>query len=1405
MDDRGSLVKIDKLTDTNFYVWKQKIQLLLALRDLDEYIDCDTPAETSENYKSWLRADSKARAIISLSLSDDHLEHVRDCTTAKQTWLAILNVFERHTLLNKLAARRDFYTVQMHTSESVLQFVNRVKQLAARLKTMSVVVDDKEMAMAVLNGLPDRFHSLIVALDALGNEQKDFGLDYVKSRLLQEEQRASMNGSGVAKSTQSALLSSQLRRPSSLPPLHCANCGHDGHSAERCWGKDINGRRPSRPAGYLPRKAGTSMKATTSERSAGLVAKEPDEEYVCLVASSAPINSALHQLNARGESTWLVDSGCTSHITFDRSLFSTYEHVSDGSVEMGTKATAAVVGRGNVYLRLKVNGKCVSCVLKDVLHVPDFEYSLLSVSKMSANGLDVVFDNSTCSIRSNERVIATASLVGSLYVLDVYGTTASAHMASLQTWHERFSHVNKPGILSMSRNNVVSGLDVCPNLPSSFARSDVTDSSCNADVCPACVLGKTTRALIPRVRSTPRSSAPLQLVHSDVCGPLQVQSVGGARYFITFVDDYTNWVSVYVLRQKSEAYSKYTLFKSRAELHTERKVKVLRTDRGGEYLSNEFAALLEKDGTQHQLTTAHTPHQNGVAERMNRTLMDLVRAMLAAKNISKRFWAEALVTAVYARNRATSKALPVNNTPFELWMGRKPDVSHLRVFGSRCWYKQNHTETQKLDARAREAMFLGYPENSKAYKLWDFDRGKVEISRDVVFDEAFERANDNAIGSRGGLDLADISFDSQKCVVLDMLPYGEPELDDVSKTIMSSSSAKSGQIDAIEEFQNNFFPQNESPTVNNAVPEPGNPSAPRDMPPESTTQDTSGPRTHSNPESPTLHPAPRRSTRVRRAPSSWWKALLSASPLSSNSTVPLSYRAAVTGPRASFWQTGIDRELASQTKNKTWVLVPRSSETNVLTSRWVFSTKQLPTPSGDLVETAKARLVARGFQQIEGVDYNETFAPVIKFATLRMVLALVAHFDLELHQMDVVTAFLNGDLDEDIYMEQPDGCIDKRRRDWVCKLQKALYGLKQSPRKWHEKVDQFLIEQLGFVTARSDPCLYIKRDKDALMVIALYVDDLLLAGKDMNAIAWMKSEFSKRFEMKDLGEAHKCIGLEISRNRNTRTLYLSQHTYATSVLERFKMSNCNPCATPMELCRPPIDASIIDPPTNCPYRQAIGCLMFLMVGTRPDLSFTVGRLAQSCEQPRQSDWNAVKRVLRYVQGTKNVSLKYVGSADKPSISGYSDADWAGCVKSRKSTSGYVFMLCGGAVSWCSRKQSVLAASSCEAEYIALTETCKEAAWLRRMIADVLGLDNDPTLNVSCDNDGTIASAHNESINRRNKHIDIAYHFARDASRRNIVRFVPCASQANTADILTKPLARVLFERCFKKMGLINAS
>ena len=652
-------------------------------------------------------------------------------------------------------------------------------------------------------------------------------------------------------------------------------------------------------------------------------------------------------------------------------------------------------------------------------------------------------------------------------------------------------------------------------------------------------------------------------------------------------------------------------------------------------------------------------------------------------------------------------------------------------------------------------MMIGYSSQSKGYKLWDADLRRVVVSRSVTFDE------------------------------------------DVSDTVDFDTDSRA------EQHEDGTLPASEVKSV------PMSSQLPDDS--EAVDNDASNSGGADDSHEPTAEPTLRRSSRRSQPPRPFWLTQTHSANLAMvscnvatekcfvSNDVPQSYKEATSGDNTDFWMPAIKKEESSIVRNKTWDLVERTPDMNVLPCMYVFTLKD----SGP-----KARIVAKGCRQVHGVDYGETYAPVVKFTSVRVMLATVAVNDLELHQMDVVTAFLHGDIDKDIYMEVPGGFKDPSRPDLVCKLRKALYGLKQAPRLWHAKIDAFLIDELRFVSSPNDPCLYARHSAGRIMLIALYVDDLLIAGNDSKAIAWIKGELRKRFEMKDLGEARVCLGLEITRDRANRTLHLSQKKYTQSVLERFRMHDAKPVPTPMESgftnIRWSDPEASYESAADFPYRQAIGCLMFLMIGTRPDIAFAVCLLAQFSEQPLVPHWTGVKRVFRYICGTRDHGITF-GRDSNADLVGYTDSDWGGCKNTRKSTSGHVFMIGGGPVSWRSRKQTVTALSSCEAEYIASCTAAKEAVWLGRLISDMNKYEKSPCVRIFADNQGSIESGKNQAINQRNKHIDIQYHYVRDVVAVGKVEFVYCPTEAMIADILTKPLDRVKFETHVKSLGVSSWS
>ncbi|KAI5314256.1 hypothetical protein L3X38_043432 [Prunus dulcis] len=388
---------------------------------------------------------------------------------------------------------------------------------------------------------------------------------------------------------------------------------------------------------------------------------------------------------------------------------------------------------------------------------------------------------------------------------------------------------------------------------------------------------------------------------------------------------------------------------------------------------------------------------------------------------------------------------------------------------------------------------------------------------------------------------------------------------------------------------------------------------------------------------------------------------------------PKSFDQAMKSAQAPLWHKAILEELNSMAKNGVWTLTDSTSSRKPIGCKWVFKTKR---DSQGRVERLKARLVAKVFTHREGFDYTDTFSPMSSKDSLRLIMALTAHFDLELHQMDVKTAFLNGDLKEDIFMQQPPGFVERGKEHCVCKLNKSIYGLIQASRQGYLKFDE-VVTSFGFIENILDDCIYLKVDKSRFIFLVLYVDDILLASSDFQLLLETKTMLSNSFDMKDLGEAHYVLGIEIKRNRSRKLLGLSQLNYINKVLKRFNMEACSPGDLPIgKGDRPSRDQCPMTEQEqanmkNKPYASLVGSLMYAQVCTRPDLSFALSVLGRFQANPGEPHWVLAKKMLRYLKKTKSLMLMY-GHVDNLELTCYSDSDLAGCVDDRKSTSGYFF-------------------------------------------------------------------------------------------------------------------------------------
>uniref|UniRef100_A0A2N9EWS2 Protein kinase domain-containing protein n=1 Tax=Fagus sylvatica TaxID=28930 RepID=A0A2N9EWS2_FAGSY len=725
-----------------------------------------------------------------------------------------------------------------------------------------------------------------------------------------------------------------------------------------------------------------------------------------------------------------------------------------------------------------------------------------------------------------------------------------------------------------------------------------------------------------------------------------------------------------------------------------------------------------------------TSQQNGRAERKLRHILDTVRALLLSSKVPVPFWGEAVLTAAHAINRIPSPTIS-NQTPYERLFGSPPHYQHLRSFGSACFVLLQPHEHNKLEPRSRLCCFLGYGETQKGYRCYDPIAHRLRISRHVVFWE--HRLFTEVSQFRPFFSLSSLS---------DIFPEVSPP--------------------SLESFP-------PSPEVSTSIPQ----TESSDHFSGSSSQETH----HSLPESsalaPSEDPAPattlRRSSRVTTLPSH----LRDFHCYTALATLhePHSYREASSNP---LWQAAMTEELDALSRTRTWDLVDLPPEKSVVGCKWVFKIK---TRSDGSIERYKARLVAKGFTQEYGIDYEETFAPVARLSSVRTLLAVAASRQWKLFQMDVKNAFLNGDLSEEVYMQPPPGL--SHPPDKVCRLRRALYGLKQAPRAWFAKFSS-TISRLGFSISSYDSALFLRRTGKGTILLLLYVDDMIITGDDLSGIQELKAFLSQNFEMKDLGHLSYFLGLEITSSDDG--FYLTQAKYTSDLLSRAGLTDHKILDTPIEFNArlTPSSGELLPDPTL--YRQLVGSLVYLTV-TRPDISYAVHQVSQFMFAPRSTHYAAVLRILRYLKGTLFHGLHF--SAQSPlTLRAYSDVDWAGDPTDRRSTTGYCFLLGSSLISWRSKKQSVVARSSTEAEYRALADTTSELLWLRWLLQD-LGVSTSSATPIYCDNRSAIQIARNDVFHERTKHIEIDCHLVRHHLLQGSLQLISVSSHDQLADIFTK--------------------
>ncbi|CAI7748320.1 unnamed protein product [Closterium sp. NIES-54] len=1259
--------KIEALDGSNYEEWSGRMRSafkrykLLKLAMGEEKMP-----EEGDARDWWIEKSAVLYDLILQSVNNDMFQHIKDLVelddSGPNAWKLLRDVIQPNTLPMVIVLEKELAALSMRPGDDVKPVLDKIKDTYASVAAVGSNVSQMQQCTKIISVLDNSCDNLIPTLNT---QQDQWTHEWLRQQILQEDFRTRHTGGGAANKTAEgygAAGGSRGRgggrgrgrgrgfgrgrgrddyneghgssggRGSTRMEGACRYCKKVGHPWFKCF---------SQPEGWAP----PGMKPPSGERARGGAVQGSGAQGDGAHGKANPgmflmvedVKGSEGDVGTVGKvvmhplTHWLIDSGCTSHMTPRADML---DEKSKAKVTFDPTSCRAKLGKLLLW-NLEEKSSCI----KDLWQLPIIPWSgkppptaaAAATAKATARGEEIApIDGALDVVKKVQQPQQPHGEV--LAGVDATAAWAKASSrsgeADWETWHERLCHVNFPMLQKLLKDGSLKGLEV---------KGAVKEIGS----CPTCLETKFTKFHFSS--GTGPAKAPLALVHMDVVGPTRAPSLSGSRYFLTIVDDHTRAVWVYPLKSKGEvAAAVLKEWMPRAQRESGHKVKVIRTDNGGEFIGADFEAVLKKKGIQHQLTVPYNPQQNGVAERFNRTLQEGARTLLGRAGLPDPFWVTALRQVALVKNRVLATVGDKQWVPYTKWYGSAPAVNMLRAYGCMVVFHVPKEKRGKLEASGRWGVHFGLAKDHKGWLIWDLTSQQLTVSGDVKFLES--------------LYYKEWKQQQQKLPTTPLII----EADEVQRP-----SRQVQVTDSEEEI--------------------------------------------------------------------------------------------------SRWKQSVKEEYDSLLENETWELYELPPRKKAISSKLIFRHKY--GPDGELTRY-KSRLVAKGFQQKKGKDFDEIFAPMGKGTTLRVMLGMASNRGWRIKQMDITTAFLNGIILEELYMLQPEGLDDGSGR--VCRLKNAIYGLKQAPRAWYHKLEETLLAG-GFKKSECDHCLFLLQEKEQILMLLVYVDDILLFSKSSAMIEHVKEMLEMQFKCSKMGDVKYYLGVHVERDLDKGVLRLHQRKYCEELAEKYGLQDGGKPATPL--------------PSG----------------------FTV----EPCADEEVVE--AAKRLVRYVSATASVGLEYSavrqrqqrGAADlgkgEMLLTCYTDASFNSVKADGTSIGGYVCLFGGGAVSWRSKKQNEVGQSSCETDYMALHHGAKEVVWLRCLLEEIGVCQKEPTV-IFCDNELAVKLAKYACLHGLTKHIRPKWHWVRRLVDKE-VRLEIVKTHQQAADILTKRLAESEHWKGMKLAGM----
>lgn len=1339
---------IKMLMDDNWDEWSVDAEAVLTHNEL---WTCIHPEEnTDKASESWKYKDKRARGFIICHVNTDLKGQIKGVTSAQEMWSLLSRKYEGQGN-NKLCKTIQKLATLKEDTGSLAEIAAQFPKL--RDKYRSVPKEDDTILKAFLiNAIPDRMSEVRQEILSIPDRSLADSFEIVLDNVHRD------NGSNSDKTGN--LLFAKEKQHSSDKNTRCTNC-LGRHEVKDCLFKPFTdeerrqraekfkkyrsgynkAQRHFRPTNHRKSSNRNERKSDDSEQPKPKEGIKKGKLYAMRQVVKKGRIACAQQITS-GHSRWFLDSGSTHHVCSDRSLFVTLEPA---------KGLDIVTANGD-SLEIHGVGKCKFIVgntehlLADAVYAPKVQDNYLSLSRFLRRGCCAIFDNFEgqllAKIYDSDELVFTAQLTDDnmFTVIQMEEGRLCAFRgdeSDWQYWHRCLGHVNYAYLSKMKH---LLDLGKAP-----------TDRQCKE-----CMCGKMHR--LPFPSSSSLAEKPFELVYSDTSGKIRIPNVSNVNYFITFIDDYSRNTYVFFFKEKTDIVISeiFETFLNKIETKYETKIRALRTDNGTEYTNTKFQSIIKNRGIEHQFTIPNCPEMNGVAERMNLSINEGATTMLLDAKLKQSYWPHAVTTFVKLKNLVPCSAVGYA-IPYNRLNKKNFNYSTLRPFGSEV-IVYNEAKKTKFDATGLPGRLLSYSAKSKGYVILLTESKKIAQFRHVKFILPKNRETSSD----------DLESESE------VEDEAEPES-------ASESDDQTSAADAAPERE----PVNEQPKVQASR---ENVTAETDCQVIHLTSQEYDKYVEENPTA-ELHPLPGRPKKIKTASGRRVRAY-KYKIVTGGKLCGLRDKKEVdkilNGEEGHLWKQAMLEEYRALIEKNVWKLVDLPTGAKAIDSRWIFTKKRC-----EEGYTHKARFVAKGFSQVYGIDYVQTFAPVLRGSSVRLLIAHALQKNQLIHQLDVKTAYLHSSLEETIYLKPPYPFVEEK----VCLLQKSIYGLKQSARQWYRTLSNILAE-FNMQQLDQDECVFVS--ETGCLVVGSYVDDMIVLADDETIMNSFKKFISSKLTIKDKGQIDFFLGLKVRFPDEGITI--DQSLAIEELAAKYQLDKAKPESLPIATGMMwKIDEDDVPLKFCTEYMSIVGSLLYIANTSRPDIQFAANMLCRFMANPCQKHIQAARRVVAYLNSTKHYRLKFIDSDSTVRV--FCDADFANANNQSKSVSGIVVKVGENPIAWTSSLQSTIAHSTCEAELTSVKEACRDAVYYRNLIGELKDCEEE-IVEIHNDNQSTIKTCEHGGKFNKVKHYRLRLDVVRECIDSGIVRLTYCPTEEQPADMLTKTMSKPTLQKCSSLLGMI---